>query len=417
VSLSTGTGGLPNVVPLLARGRAESEAASVDINYLLGIRPSDGVLCGDFEEGAGDSAPSLNHPVIGTAPLGTGTWHHAAATYDGTTWKLYLDGVLDAQLAVGQPVAAASNVAVSLATALNSTNVPAGFFDGAVDEVRIWNYARSAAQVQSSANAQITTPQSGLVARWALDEGSGNSIQGSAGTSINGTVAGANFSWGSGAPFNLVFNQPPAPPVLNGPANDASGVSISPALDVTVSDPENSNLTVTYYARPVGVSTPGPDFTLIDLPDTQFYTGQLNGGSNAIFKSQTNWIVAQRAARNIVYVVQLGDCVQNGDNGGNPVEWIRADSSLRIIEDPKDHRHAGGYAVWRLCRNHDQSPPGTRTARRTTTTVLWHRSFPRSRLLRRPLRSHNDNWYDLFSASGMVHRRLDGVRHHARCGV
>ena len=31
-------------------------------------------------------------------------WHHAAATYDGSTWNLYLDGVLDGTLAVGRPI-------------------------------------------------------------------------------------------------------------------------------------------------------------------------------------------------------------------------------------------------------------------------------------------------------------------------
>jgi hypothetical protein len=401
VSLSTGTGGLSNAVPLVAKGRAESEAASVDINYLLGIRASDGVLCADFEEGTGGSSPSLNHPVVGFTSLASGVWHHAAATYDGATWKLFLDGALDAQLGVGQPPASASSVAVSLGTALNSTNVPAGFFDGVVDEVRIWNYARSATEILSTVNAQITTPQAGLVARWALDEGSGSSISGSAGTSVSGSITGTNFTWGSGAPFNLVVNQPPAQPALSGPANDASGVPFPPTLDVMVSDPESSNLTVTYYGRPI-VSTPGPDFTLIGLPDTQFYTGQLNGGSNAIFKAQTNWIVAQRATRNIPYVVQLGDCVENGDNGGNPIEWVRADTSLRIIEDPVNTGMPEGLPYGVCVGNHDQSPIGDADG----TTTYYNQYFGIGRFQGRNYYgghygTSNDNWYDLFSASGM----------------
>jgi hypothetical protein len=53
-----------------------------------------GRLVADFE----DSATGLNHPVctavIPAQPaISTNTWHHAAATYDGTCWKLYLDGV------------------------------------------------------------------------------------------------------------------------------------------------------------------------------------------------------------------------------------------------------------------------------------------------------------------------------------
>ena len=60
--------------------------------------------------------------------------------------------------------------------------------------------------------------------------------------------------------------------------------------------------TVNFYGRATNAS-PGPDFTLIGLPDTQYYTGQLNGGSNAMFKAQTNWIVANKSTRNIVYTV------------------------------------------------------------------------------------------------------------------
>ena len=64
---------------------------------------------------------------------------------------------------------------------------------------------------------------------------------------------------------------------------------------------------MTYYGRATN-GTPGPDFTLIGLPDTQYYTGLVNGGTNATFQAQTSWIVDNRVARNIAYVGQLGDC-------------------------------------------------------------------------------------------------------------
>ena len=85
-------------VPLIAKGMAEAEGGTVDMNYFLGIRSSDNVLVADFE----DTATGLNHPVAGTTAIPSdGAWRHAAATYDGTTWRLYLDGVLQAQLVVG----------------------------------------------------------------------------------------------------------------------------------------------------------------------------------------------------------------------------------------------------------------------------------------------------------------------------
>ena len=67
-------------------------ARTVDANWLLGINDAGDVLAADFE----DTATGLNHPISGTTVITDNVWHHAAATYDGTTWRLYLDGRLEA---------------------------------------------------------------------------------------------------------------------------------------------------------------------------------------------------------------------------------------------------------------------------------------------------------------------------------
>ena len=99
---TTGSGGV-DLIPLITNGTAEAETAAADINYFFGIRGSDGVLCADFEEAQTGASPGLNHPVCGTHPLGLNTWYHVAATYNGTVWRLYLNGSLEAELSVGQP--------------------------------------------------------------------------------------------------------------------------------------------------------------------------------------------------------------------------------------------------------------------------------------------------------------------------
>ena len=100
---STGTGGITNAIPLITKGRAEAETAAADIDYFLGIDATSGKLVADFEEGQSGTSPSANHPITGTTAIPVGSaWHHAAATYDGATWNLYLDGALDGTLAVEQ---------------------------------------------------------------------------------------------------------------------------------------------------------------------------------------------------------------------------------------------------------------------------------------------------------------------------
>ncbi len=102
---STGTGGI-TAIPLVTKGRGEADGNNRDMNYFLGIQGSDGVLAADLE----DLESGLNHKVTGTTAIpADSTWHHAAATYDGSTWRLYLDGVLDGSATI---LCAPANVCV-----------------------------------------------------------------------------------------------------------------------------------------------------------------------------------------------------------------------------------------------------------------------------------------------------------------
>ena len=205
---TTGTGGIALAIPLVARGRGEQEAANVDMNYFFGIDSATNTLAADFEEGTGGSSPSLNHPVFGsTAIPSDGAWHHAAATYDGTTWRLYLDGQLDGQATVGQPPASQGDQHASIGSALTSTGVAAGFFDGVIDEVRIWNRALPVGEIDANLNLELTSGN-GLVARWGLNDATGNTATDSVASLVNGSITGA-FTWVAGAPLNITIDQPP----------------------------------------------------------------------------------------------------------------------------------------------------------------------------------------------------------------
>ena len=115
-------------------------------------------------------------------------------TYDGTTLRLYLNGVPDgAPMVVGQPPRADSIQHAALGTALNSTGVAAGFFAGLLDETRIWNYARTPAQMAAGANREIPTG-TGLLARWSFNDCCGR-VADSTGHLPFGTLQGTGWGW------------------------------------------------------------------------------------------------------------------------------------------------------------------------------------------------------------------------------
>ena len=186
VPTTTGSGGTL-AIPLIAKLSPEADGDNRDGNYFLGIRPAGALLVADMEEAATGAAPGTNHPVIGVSRVTTNVWHHAAVTYDGAHWLVFLDGKLETRLAVRQPPRWDTIQHAALASSLNSTGSPQGYFSGLMDEARVWNYARTAGQIAESMNAQIPAAP-GLIGRWALDETSGARAHDTSGHGVDGRL-------------------------------------------------------------------------------------------------------------------------------------------------------------------------------------------------------------------------------------
>ncbi len=85
-------------------------------------------------------------------------WHHVAVVREGTNLKIYIDGALD--IPNGWSHQNFFNIAYLTLGNSSCNNVD---YNGQMDEVRIWNTARSAIDISTFKNASLTGQESGLL--------------------------------------------------------------------------------------------------------------------------------------------------------------------------------------------------------------------------------------------------------------
>jgi hypothetical protein len=89
--------------------------------------------------------------LFGTGSLTINTWSHLAATYDGTTLRLYVNGVQVSSRAQTGAIAVSTNP-----LQIGGDTFYGQYFLGRIDEIRVYNRALSAAQIQTDMNTPIT---------------------------------------------------------------------------------------------------------------------------------------------------------------------------------------------------------------------------------------------------------------------
>ncbi len=86
---------------------------------------------------------SSNRSVAGTSTLPVGSWSYLSATYDGSNLRLYLNGTQVSSLAVTGAITTSTG-----ALRIGSNSIWGEYFSGLIDEVRVYNRALMAAQIQ-----------------------------------------------------------------------------------------------------------------------------------------------------------------------------------------------------------------------------------------------------------------------------
>ena len=120
-----------------------------------------------------------------TLTVGTDAFHHVAVTYDGKTVRFYVDT---------QPAGSVNfdyRPETSLPLMLGAApvrGVPDKFFDGQIDEVRLWNRVRSEDELRRDHGFRLVGNEPGLCAYYRFDEGSGNQLYDQTDNALHGTL-------------------------------------------------------------------------------------------------------------------------------------------------------------------------------------------------------------------------------------
>jgi len=96
-------------------------------------------------------------------------WAHFAMVWDGSKLLGYVNGVEKVSVTI-------SSMLHTGMTALVIGGYPPAYFNGYIDEFRVWNVARSASEIMSTMSHPLVGNEAGLTAYWKFDEGTGTTV-------------------------------------------------------------------------------------------------------------------------------------------------------------------------------------------------------------------------------------------------
>jgi len=125
------------------------------------------------------------------------TWQHVAVSYNNIAVVLYVDGEEEFSQNYSYPIiSSVKNANIGRSTG----DVPGRCLVGQIEDLRIWNTVRTQTEIQDNMNNELTGSESGLVAYYKFNEGSGQTASDSAGDNegMLGSTSGsdsADPSW------------------------------------------------------------------------------------------------------------------------------------------------------------------------------------------------------------------------------
>ena len=154
---------------------------------------TDGTLNYYYGTNGGNGAPYQG--FNSTTALTLNEWNHIAIVRDLTSMQLYwyINGVLTNQTAASYATATAGS---------NNATIGSGYvsnYDGQIDEFRIWNTTRTQTEIRDKMCSKLPTNESGLIAYYRFDEGSGSVLSDLTANGLDGTITNGPLWTASGA--------------------------------------------------------------------------------------------------------------------------------------------------------------------------------------------------------------------------
>ncbi len=162
-----------------------------------------GILSFNMAGAVGGTGVGWKEVASNTGALTLDTWYHVAATFDGATLLCYVNGVQSGSTAFSGTINMSTGLVPRIGRLADTTWGQTRYWNGMIDEVRVWNRALSQAEIQAGMNDHLDpAAQTGLVGYWRLNDGTGTFV-----TDLgSGNNPGSNFNalWTPQVPFNNI---------------------------------------------------------------------------------------------------------------------------------------------------------------------------------------------------------------------
>ncbi len=153
-----------------------------------GTNPDKGYCLSGGENGRIEFTVSVDGgwKSVSTPPLlGTNAWYHVAGVYTGSQLLMYINGVLQSTAIVSGTATPGTGVVVNIA---ENPTWPGRYWIGKLDEIRVWNIARTQTELQENMGIELAGTEAGLVAYYPMNEGAGMTTADASGNGNTGQL-------------------------------------------------------------------------------------------------------------------------------------------------------------------------------------------------------------------------------------